>query len=74
MVCNVYCSALHSKVDDLQFAVEETSIDKGDLQVMSQLCLCVYFKHIKTFLLNIYSRFLSYGKKSTAGLGQAGPN
>lgn len=27
----------HRKVDDLQFAVEETSIDKGDLEVGSVL-------------------------------------
>jgi len=36
----IFCVYLtHRKVDDLQFAVEETSIDKVDLEVMSVFLL-----------------------------------
>jgi len=33
VVVSLWCLLMYRKVDDLQFAVEETAIDKGDLEV-----------------------------------------
>ena len=33
VVVSLWCLLVYRKVDDLQFAVEETAIDKGDLEV-----------------------------------------
>jgi len=44
---------VHRKVDDLQFAVEETAIDKGDLEVM-------YFPQWLTWLLCLLNCYISH--------------